>query len=98
MATARKYFAVLVAAFHGILMSAVRPILNRIDDHIYDVDNVLDSVEKLQEKLDKAAAKALIKGDACVDQANYYNELADEAYEASDRAARTKMRLSKLLD
>lgn len=96
--TFRKYLAVATAVVVGIIMIPVRAVMNLIDEHVLDVDNVLSGFTKLQDKLDRAAVRALEKGDNYVDQANYYNELADEAYSASDRAARAKMRLSKLLD
>lgn len=96
--TFRKYLAVATAVVVGILLIPVRAVTNLIDDYVLNVDNVLSGFTKLQDKLDRAAARALEKGDSYVDQANHLNELADEAYDASDRAARAKLRLSKLLD
>lgn len=93
-----KYIRALLSAVVGILMFVLRPILNAIDEYIYDVDNVLSSFTKLQNRLDKSASRALAKGDSCVDRANALNERADAAYEKADRAQRAKMRLNKLLD
>lgn len=98
MNTARKYLTVLGSALVGLAALILRPVLTRVDAYIYDVDNVLSGFTKLQNRLDKSATKALAKGDACVDRANVFNEQADEAYEAAERAHRAKMRLSKLLD
>jgi hypothetical protein len=94
----KKYLAVLIAVLHGIFMLIARPILQRIDTHVYDVDNVLSGFTKLQNKLDRAAQKALARGDACVEAADALNKQADNAYAAADRAEGVKMRLNKLLD
>lgn len=99
--TARRILAVASAIAHGLVMLALSPVLafgRNITERFVDVDRVLGSFSKLEAKLDRAIEAANARADRFSEQANYYDDLAEAAEDAAERAARVRMRLSRLLD